>query len=149
MPSASHRRHPAARSTTIGVPPTAPKARTGLSTPPTRTARARSKICCERGLSRSAEFIALRASDIRIALEERNLPPTLACLEPSRDVLSVIRKNNFRSSSLDAREHFQCNALFVEPAVPRRRFHHRVLAAHVISRHWYVKAVAHLANDVQ
>src|SRR3970040_2235609 len=48
LPSASSIRAPEARRTKRGTPPTAPKGRTGLSTPPGRTAEARAKSCRER-----------------------------------------------------------------------------------------------------
>src|SRR5258708_13372860 len=121
-----------------GSPPTDRNARTGLFTPPTRTFSAHSKISRERRRSRfKVGWIAL--IDLRTKLSR---------LQPTRDILGMVRQDNAGSGALDARQNFNYDALLVEPVFLHGGFHHGVFAAHVVSGHRHVEPIAHLTNDV-
>src|SRR5580704_9064616 len=109
LPSASHNRAPAARSTTIGSPPTARKARTGLFTPPTRTSVARRKISRERGrsgLTIFGELIVIRECERRSTV-----------LQPACHVLRVIGKNDTGAGTLDSGQYLKDDPLLLDPTV--------------------------------
>src|SRR5258706_7423750 len=117
FPSASHNRAPAARSTTIGSPPTARNARTGLFTPPTRTSVARRKISSERGCSVLTCFGALIGF-----ICSGNLK--LAGFQPAREVFRVIGEHDTRAGAMNAGHNFEHDPLFIDPAICGGRFHH-------------------------
>src|SRR5258708_3499763 len=122
-----------------GSPPTDRNARTGLFTPPTRTFSAHSKISRERRRSRfKVGWIAL--IDLRTKLSR---------LQPTRDILGMVRQDNAGSGALDARQNFNYDALLVEPVFLHGGFHHGEFAAHVVSGHRHVEAIAPLTNAVE
>src|ERR1700676_3481185 len=134
----------------MGTPATAPKACTGLLTPPTSTRRARSKTFCERLCSFSAMLPTPKRSSLLMLDQEfsRELN-ALARLGPSRHVLGVIGQYDLRTGALNRRQNFQNNTLLLQPAIADCGFHHRVLAAYVVRTHRDVKAIPHLANYVE
>src|SRR5208282_6312887 len=125
-------RAPAPRAITRGVPPTERNARTGLFTPPTRIASAWRKISSERW----CDLGALTGA-----------PPSR--LQPAGRVFGVVGANNVGAGALDTREQFQYHALFVNPAIRCRGFHHRVFAADVVGGHRHRIRVADPADHVE
>src|SRR5436190_1809884 len=122
-----------------GSPPTDRNARTGLFTPPTSTFSARSKISRERLRSRFNRGGAV------LMFSRSNL----SRLQPACDILGVIGKNDFCSGALEARQDFQDNSLFIQPALLRRRLDHGVFSADVICADRNIKRIAHPADDIQ
>src|SRR5579863_8297709 len=122
-----------------GSPPTERNARTGLFTPPTSSLSPRSKISRERRRS-TLDFVG-------VALIPSPTQPLR--LQPSCDILRVIRQDNVRPSPLNPRQDFQHHPLLVQPALFGRGLHHRVLPAHVVSSHGNIKRVAHSTNHIQ
>src|SRR5258706_1474047 len=142
FPSASHNRAPAARSTTMGSPPTARNARTGLFTPPTRTSVARRKISSERGCSVLTGFGAL--IDF---ICSGNLK--LAGFQPTREVLCVIGEHYARTRAMNASHNLEPDSLFIGPSIRGGRFHHGKFPAHVIRANGDVERLPDAMNDVQ
>src|SRR6185295_4900223 len=106
LPSTSWMREPEARRMKRGDPPTALKARTGLSTPPGNICRAREKSL------RDCEVRTLREGFGRIN--------------------RVVRDDDVGAGAPDCGQRFHHRARLVDPAVARRRFQHRVLSADVV-----------------
>src|SRR6476660_8921295 len=120
-------------------PPTERKARTGLLTPPTRICSARLKISAERGRFLVGDVCGVL---IKLILWRSGL-------QPLRRVFRVIGEDYIRAGAFNARQDFQHDALFVEPAFLSSGFDHRVLAADVVGANRNVKPFAHSANDVE
>src|SRR5208337_5395179 len=119
-----------------GSPPTERKARTGLLTPPTRTFSAFSKISFERRRSGMERLcVALMCA------------PWRSGFQPASHVLGVVGEDDVRTGPLNTRKNFQDHALFVNPAIARRRFHHGVFAADVVRAHGHIEAIPHSAHD--
>src|SRR5258706_11981086 len=142
FPSASHNRAPAARSTTMGSPPTARNARTGLFTPPTRTSVARRKISSERERSVLTCFGAL--IDF---ICSGNLK--LAGFQPTREVLCMVGEHNARARSMNSGHNLEHDSLFIDPSICGGRFHHGKFPAHVIRANGNVERLPDAMNDVQ
>src|SRR5262249_47683891 len=115
--SASIRCAPRPRSMISGSPPTAPKARTGLLTPPTRISSARWKMARDRLQGRWVTRGSLAGS------------------EPPGCIFGVIGQHDGCTGTLDGRQDFEHDALFIEPAMLDCCFDHRILAAYVVGRH--------------
>src|SRR5208283_3976384 len=105
-----------------GSPPTERKARTGLFTPPTRTFSAFSNISRERWRSG---------------------------FQPASRILGVVGEDYIRTGPLNARKNFQDHALFVDPAIARRRLDHGIFAADVVRAHGHINGIPHPADDVE
>src|SRR5208283_68672 len=96
-----------------GSPPTERKARTGLFTPPTRTFSAFSNISRERWRSGKERLcVALMCA------------PWRSGFQPASRILGVVGEDYIRTGPLNARKNFQDHALFVDPAIARRRLDH-------------------------
>src|ERR1700722_18175747 len=134
---------------TNGVPPTARNARTGLSTPPTKVFLPRSKISVERG--RASSFTAwFTPLLVPLAISIKSRSPLLQLgLQPARRVLRVVGHDNFRAGPLNAGQDLKNYALLIDPSVLRRRFHHRIFAAHVVGRHRNIESLAHFLDNIQ
>src|SRR6266545_1568300 len=104
LPSTSSSVAPQARRTKSGEPPTDWNARTGLSTPPGSTCRARSK--------RALLVCGLRKESRRVARE--------------------IRDDHVGAGAADGGEGFHHRARLVDPAVGARRLDHRELSADLV-----------------
>src|SRR5690349_725967 len=111
------------------MPPTAPNARTGLLTPPTSTRRARSKTFCERLCSFSGRLPTHISPGFKDQTIKRGLAVLSAGLGPSRHVLGMIGEHNLGAGPLNRSQHFQRDALFVQPAITRGGLDHGVFAA--------------------
>src|SRR5512132_1522608 len=98
---------PSPRTANLGVPPTAPNARTGVFTPPGITRLARSNSSSEPVTSGSGR-------------------------QPVGGVLRVVREDQIGAGAPDRGEHLEHDGAFVEPAVLGGRLHHRVLARDVV-----------------
>src|SRR5229473_1287170 len=117
LPSTSRSRAPDARWMNRGDPPTALNALTGLSTPPGRTRTARE--------NRRDDFV------VRIRGRLRAGPARPLGERPS-SLSGVVGDDDIGAGAADTRQRLEHRTALVDPAVPRRRLQHGVLAAHVI-----------------
>src|SRR5260221_2522479 len=110
---------PSARATKYGVPPTAPNARTGESTPPGITSLAREKR------------------------------PALSAKQALGQLAREVGEDDVRAGPLDRGDVLHGDRGTVDPAPLGRRLHHRVLAGHVVRRDGKVDRCPYLGDDVE
>src|SRR6187431_1148640 len=111
-PSASVMRDPEAPRMKSGVPPTALKARTGLSTPPGMTVWAR------------ANSFALVEGECLATIRRPR--------QRSRRLPRVVGDDDVGAGASDRRQRLHHDARLVEPSARGCRLEHRIFAAHLI-----------------
>src|SRR5262245_35213873 len=136
LPSTSTIREPDACLMNSGDAPTALNARTGLSTPPGRMARARVKRFDERRVfMANSQWLNGYASGFTRPFSHK--PSAIShdkLREQTGGVACVVRDDDVGSGAPDGSQRFDHRARLVDPAVARGRLEHRVLAADVIGR---------------
>src|SRR5712691_1718750 len=158
LPSTSSRREPRARAMNNGRPPTALKARTGLSTPPGRIRSAREKRLRDFEMRMSALSGACYHEDTKGTKVHENLLGLLRVLRAfvmkdrlrnrARGLARVVRDDDVGAGAPNGRQRLEHRTPLVEPAVSCGRFQHRVLAAHVIGRGRVPERLLHARNHV-
>src|SRR5439155_7753310 len=143
LPSTSSRRAPRARAMNNGRPPTALKARTGLSTPPGRIRSAREKRFRDFEMRMSASSGASYHEDTKGTKVHETYQGFFVSLRVLRafvmndrlrdcpgGVARVVRDDDVRAGAPNGRQRLEHRPALVEPAVSCSRFQHRVLPAH-------------------
>src|SRR5882724_6140750 len=111
-----------------GSPPTERKARTGELTPPTRTCSASANISRERRLLRREDvWVTLIFCLCSLHRAYQLWSGADSAFQPSSGVFRMVRQNDIGAGALYAGENFEHDAFFIEPAILRGRFDHRVL----------------------